>query len=174
MIHREGNSVDVTIAVAGITSKIQDIDDYQSFLKKVRALAIQESRESFSNVDVTVNSADNLEEEEAYITVTGTSAENGDDGSVGRGNRYNGLITPMRSMSLEAHSGKNPVTHVGRINQERANEIAKRVSEETDGFCRAYLLNKIGKPVSEPVIHLEVSNEVGDIEEKVSRVINLS
>jgi S-adenosylmethionine synthetase len=42
------------------------------------------------------------------LTVTGTSAENGDDGQVGRGNRINGLITPYHPMSLEATSGKKP------------------------------------------------------------------
>ena len=41
--------------------------------------------------------------------------EAGDDGSVGRGNRANGLITPCRPMSLEATAGKNPVNHVGKI-----------------------------------------------------------
>ena len=39
----------------------------------------------------------------------------GDDGSVGRGNRANGLITPCRPMSMEASSGKNPINHVGKI-----------------------------------------------------------
>ncbi len=33
---------------------------------------------------------------------SGLSAETGDDGQVGRGNRVNGLITPNGPMSLEA------------------------------------------------------------------------
>ena len=41
-----------------------------------------------------------------YLTVTGTSAEMGDDGQVGRGNRPNGLITPYRPMTLEAAAGR--------------------------------------------------------------------
>jgi S-adenosylmethionine synthetase len=36
-----------------------------------------------------------------YLTVTGTSAEAGDDGEAGRGNRVNGLITPYRPMTME-------------------------------------------------------------------------
>ncbi|MHA1487030.1 MAG: methionine adenosyltransferase, partial [Promethearchaeota archaeon] len=50
-----------------------------------------------------------------YLTITGTSAEAGDDGEVGRGNRSNGLITPCRPMSLEAVCGKNPINHVGKL-----------------------------------------------------------
>lgn len=167
MIYREGDSVDVTVAVAGISKRIKDLQHYKRFLKKTRKLVFRESEKLFSDVDVKVNSADNLEKKKIYITTTGTSAENGDDGSVGRGNRYNGLITPMRPMSLEAHSGKNPVNHVGRINQERANKIAINSSLETEGFCRVYILNKIGEPVEEPIIHLQVSNETERIREKV-------
>ena len=50
------------------------------------------------NVEVTVNAADKPEYDIFYLTVTGTSAEHGDDGMTGRGNKANGLITPMRSM----------------------------------------------------------------------------
>lgn len=41
-----------------------------------------------------------------HLTVTGLSAEMGDDGQVVRGNRVSGLITPDRPMSLEAAAGK--------------------------------------------------------------------
>ena len=47
-----------------------------------------------------MNAADGPEPGSIYLTVTGTSAEAGDDGEVGRGNRANGLITPHRPMSL--------------------------------------------------------------------------
>ena len=47
--------------------------------------------------------------------MTGTSAESGDDGGTGRGNRANGLITPNRPMTMESLAGKNPVTHVGKL-----------------------------------------------------------
>jgi len=57
-------------------------------------------------VEIVINNADTSET--AYLTVTGTSAEAGDDGQVGRGNRANGLITPCRPMSLEAVAGKIP------------------------------------------------------------------
>lgn len=48
-----------------------------------------------------------------YLTALGSVADTGDVGVVGRGNRLNGLITPMRSMSIEAPAGKNPLDHTG-------------------------------------------------------------
>jgi len=84
--------------------------------------------------------------------VTGTSAENGDDGSVGRGNRCNGLITPARPMSMEASSGKNPINHVGKIYNLLANLIARDCVEAVEGIQEVYvrILSQIGKPINEP------------------------
>ena len=76
----------------------------------------------------------------------------GDDGSVGRGNRANGLITPNRPMSMEATSGKNPVNHVGKIYNLLSNEIAKDVTKNVDGVAQIHLmiLSQIGKPIDQP------------------------
>src|SRR5262245_32215895 len=62
-----------------------------------------------------VKLADDLDRGDVFLTVTGTSAEAGDDGEVGRGNRVSGLITPYRAMALEAAAGKNPVNHIGKL-----------------------------------------------------------
>ncbi len=84
--------------------------------------------------------------------MTGLSAEMGDDGQVGRGNRVNGLITPGRLMSLEAASGKNPAAHVGKIYNVLANEIARAVCEEVPGVLEAsvQLVSQIGRPIAAP------------------------
>ena len=171
MIERSGDMVDVTVAVAGIASRIEDVSEYRDFTERVELKVLEASGKKFQEVEVTVNSADNLEDEEIYLTVTGTSAENGDDGSVGRGNRFNGLITPMRSMSLEAYLGKNPVTHVGRINQRRADEISRKVHEETGGFCEAYVLNRIGESVSNPSVYLKVSEKTEGLKDLIEQEI---
>ncbi|MEM1713959.1 MAG: methionine adenosyltransferase, partial [Desulfurococcaceae archaeon] len=90
-----------------------------------------------------------------YITVTGTSAEHGDDGETGRGNRANGLITPMRPVSMEATAGKNPVNHVGKIYNVLAKLIAEKIySEHSDEVSDVYveILSQIGKPIDQPLI----------------------
>ena len=81
--------------------------------------------------------------------------EAGDDGSVGRGNRANGLITPCRPMSLEATAGKNPVNHVGKIYNLLGNLIASDIVKETGGNVQEVhvrILSQIGKPVDQPQV----------------------
>lgn len=56
------------------------------------------------HIRVTVNTAADPAAGRLYLS---TSAEAGDDGEAGRGNRMGGLITPGRPMTLEAAAGKN-------------------------------------------------------------------
>ena len=107
-------------------------------------------------VDVAVNQAD--DEDSAYLTITGTSAEAGDDGQVGRGNRFGGLITPYRPMSLEAAAGKNPGAHVGKTYHAVGADISDRLLAESDiTETTVRLLSSIGHPVTEPqAAHLDV------------------
>src|ERR1019366_7074107 len=106
-------------------------DDYfaekVSIERLVRELAVQHG---FSTIEVVINSADDRSTGSLYLTVTGTSAEAGDDGQVGRGNPVNALITPGRPMSLEAAAGKNPLTHVGKIYNVHAREISAALTVE--------------------------------------------
>ncbi|MDD4568224.1 MAG: methionine adenosyltransferase, partial [Methanoculleus chikugoensis] len=84
--------------------------------------------------------------------VSGTSAEMGDDGSVGRGNRANGLITPNRPMSMEATSGKNPINHIGKIYNLLATQVAQDCVAKVDGIEEMYvrMLSQIGYPIDQP------------------------
>ncbi|VVB62632.1 S-adenosylmethionine synthase [uncultured archaeon] len=101
--------------------------------------------------DVSVNAADSGSN--IFLTVTGTSIEMGDDGATGRGNRGNGLITPMRPMTMEAIAGKNPVSHVGKIYNVLAERMAKEIAQQ-DGVEEAYvtLVSKIGSPLDKPLL----------------------
>ena len=99
-----------------------------------------------------MNLADDYSSGSVYLTVTGTSAEMGDDGSVGRGNRANGLITPYRSMSIEAASGKNPCTHTGKLYNLLAKDIAKEIVETLPvQASNVLLLSQIGKRIDQPL-----------------------
>jgi S-adenosylmethionine synthetase len=84
--------------------------------------------------------------------VTGLSAEHGDDGEVGRGNRVNGLITPYRPMSLEAAAGKNPAAHVGKLYNVLAHRLAASIHADIEGVdeVTVRLLSAIGHPVDQP------------------------
>jgi S-adenosylmethionine synthetase len=103
-------------------------------------------------VEATVNAADDLDNGSVFLTVTGTSAEAGDDGEVGRGNRVSGLITPYRLMTLEAAAGKNPVSHVGKLYNLMAGRLAGTIAADVEGVVSAdcVLTSRIGRPVTDP------------------------
>lgn len=88
-------------------------------------------------------------ENTSYLTLSGSSIECGDDGQVGRGNRFNGLITPCRPMSMEAYSGKNNQTHIGKIYNRLAFEEAKKLYEITGEYTEVYLVGKIGYNIND-------------------------
>ncbi|NYZ75837.1 methionine adenosyltransferase [Candidatus Micrarchaeota archaeon] len=89
-----------------------------------------------------------------YLTVLGTSAEDGDCGQVGRGNRVNGVIPLNRPISNEAAAGKNPVSHVGKIYNLLTHRMADHIYREVSGIDEVYiwLLSQIGKPVDQPKV----------------------
>ena len=126
---RDGNTITLTIACA-------IVDKYLRGYKGIPGLHGPPDRrdrqgrkeEHEAQVVVNVNTADDIKNKSVFLTVTGTSAEMGDDGSVGRGNRCNGLITPNRPMSMEATSGKNPINHIGKI----YNLLSTQIAQESD------------------------------------------
>jgi S-adenosylmethionine synthetase len=150
---RIGSDVELTLSSAMIGAHLRDLDHYLEAKSALEALACETAgRSGFASCRVRVNAADDLDADGVYLTVTGTSAESGDDGQVGRGNRVNGLITPGRPMSLEAAAGKNPVTHVGKLYNVAAHEIAKAIvaSAPEIAQARCLLLSRIGSPITEP------------------------
>jgi len=84
-----------------------------------------------------------------YLTLCGSSIECGDDGQVGRGNRYNNLITPCKPMTIEAYHGKNNKNHVGKLYSKLAFEKAKEIYNKTGKYTEVILVSKIGKPITE-------------------------
>jgi S-adenosylmethionine synthetase len=156
MACRNGQDIRLTIAAALVGSEIADSDEYQSVCDTIRdQVADLATKLTTRNVAIDVNTADDPELGRYYLTVTGCSMEAGDDGSVGRGNRVNGLITPNRPMSLEAAAGKNPVNHVGKIYNLLSNLIAQDVVKESGGNVKEIhvrILSQIGKPVDQPQV----------------------
>lgn len=150
---REGDKITLTIACAFVDRYLNSIREYIS-VKEELTNWIKEIASEYTDrvVEINVNTADDYDRDCVYLTVTGTSAEQGDDGSVGRGNRVNGLITPCRPMSMEASSGKNPINHVGKIYNILANFIARDCYENIEGIEEVYIkiLSQIGKPINEP------------------------
>ena len=152
---REGDTISLTIACAMVDRHLADINQYLETKNEiVQHITDYAAQFTSRKINAQMNVADNVEAGSVYITVTGTSAEMGDDGAVGRGNRANGLITPNRPMSLEATCGKNPINHVGKLYNLLAMAAAKQIAEEVKGIDEVYIkiLSQIGKPVDQPHI----------------------
>jgi len=152
---RRGAELTLTVAVPFIASQVGDATEYQE-IKNAATAAIQEYASHLDERKVTValNTADDVDGGAVYLTLTGTSAEMGDDGAVGRGNRVNGIIAPFRSASLEAPCGKNPISHVGKVYNVLALLAAQSIVERVPTVREAtvYILSQIGAPLDQPLV----------------------
>ena len=160
---RVGDDIRVTIACPLLAQHVPDRATYDAVIAAVHADAVAKTSEVAERpVAVQVNQAD--QEDSVYLTLTGTSAEAGDDGQVGRGNRFGGLITPYRPMSLEAAAGKNPAAHVGKTYHAIGYDMSKELLSATDADeVTIRLLSSIGHPVTEPQqVHVEVAGAVDE------------
>jgi S-adenosylmethionine synthetase len=154
---RNGDRLQLTVAMPLLETMIADEASYFDRKTKILEALLQfvdSHRGGLSEVQVSFNSLD--EEGKGlsgvYVSLLGTSAEDGDSGEVGRGNRVNGLISLNRPASAEAAAGKNPVSHVGKIYGVLSHRIAERIHREVPGVAEAWvwLCSRIGEPVDQP------------------------
>lgn len=117
-------SIKLTVAKAFICDR-KDIKKYNELKTNFKKYL---QTQIYPHIDITVNNAD--KGKSIFATKWGSSLEGGDSGMVGRGNRLNGLITPMRPMTLEAYHGKNNQTHIGKTYQILAQKIAKEKKKQ--------------------------------------------
>ena len=157
----------VTIALAMIDRYVQSVEHYFSLKTAIRDRLLSKLPAA---AELRINTLDDdqaKDEQGIYVTVSGLSAEMGDDGQVGRGNRVSGLITPNRMMSLEAAAGKNPVSHAGKIYNVLAMLMARDIYEKLGAVeeVSVQLLSSIGRPIHQPqvtVIELGAEKDVTD------------
>lgn len=153
---RQGGTINLTVAAAYVDKFVKDDPEYFSVKSELKELITKNAAKITNEpVKIFVNTADdeNGKGTGHYLTVTGMSMENGDDGSVGRGNRVTGLITPYRPMSMEAAAGKNPVTHVGKLYNVLSNMIAQDIVKEHPGDVQEVhvrIVSQIGRRIDDP------------------------
>lgn len=176
---RKKDHLNITVAMAMVDRFIEDEDDYFKKQDEIHA-AIDEfvdAKYGFDNVNIDLNPLDVRGRgiDGLYLTITGTCAEAGDSGQVGRGNNVVGVIPLNRPMSSEAAAGKNPVSHVGKIYNALCYRIANRVMDDVNGVKEIYvwLLSQIGKPINEPsVVSAQIIPKNGVELKKVSKLID--
>jgi len=153
-VRRSGN-IELTIGCAFIGRFVASLEDYVAKKAAAADLAVEAAAGATAlPVQARVNVADDLASGDVYLTVSGTSAEAGDDGEVGRGNRASGLITPYRAMTLEATAGKNPVSHVGKLYNLLAMRIAADIAASVPGVedASCIIVSQIGRPIDDPQV----------------------
>ena len=159
MAFRRDRHLLLTVAVAFVDRFVGDAGTYFARKEEMR-LALEEylaqQQRTLDRISVHLNTLDDPARGEGgmYLTVLGTSAEGGDCGEVGRGNRVNGIISMNRPMSAEAAAGKNPVSHVGKIYSVLSHQLAAQVHAEVPGLREVYILlcSQIGQPIDKPMI----------------------
>jgi len=176
---RVGKKLNAQVAAAMIGGKIKDASEYASIMDDVRSEVDDMVSNSPLDVKVRVNSGDDAKRGSYYLTVTGTSAEQGDDGNTGRGNRVNGLISPMRQYSMEATAGKNPVNHTGKLYNAVAVQAAAQIADEVKGVREVYvrILSRIGSPIDQPQIAsaaviLEKGTKMSNVRAEVEGILD--
>ena len=183
---RRGRRLHLTVAMAFVDHHIWEEATY--FHRKAAAQRqleqlLTSKLHRLDGVDVDMNMLDRPGHglDGMYLTVLGTSAEAGDGGEVGRGNRASGLISLCRPMTMEAAAGKNPVSHVGKIYNLLAPQIAASIYESLDSVEEAtvWLCSQIGRPIDQPwfasvELALAAGAAISDVEQAVAAIVHQS
>jgi S-adenosylmethionine synthetase len=183
MAFRDKNDLKLTVAMAFVDKYISSEADYFEKKEKIledinRYIAVNTN---FDLVDVKLNTLDMKGRGMGglYLTVLGTSADSGDSGQVGRGNRVNGLISLNRPFCSEAAAGKNPVSHVGKIYNFLTFRIAQKVCDQVKGIEEVYiwLLSKIGAPIDHPTVAaaqvvMKDGYNIGKTKQRINEVLD--
>jgi S-adenosylmethionine synthetase len=184
MGYRRDRQLILTIALAFVDRFVPNAGAYFARKEEIRAAVeqhVQERQKTLDHVVVVINALDDPQRGEGgmYLTVLGTSAEGGDCGQVGRGNKVNGVIALNRPMSMEAAAGKNPVSHVGKIYSLLTHRIASQIYVQVPGLREVYvwLCSQIGQPIDQPLITsaqliLQQGVELADVKPAVSHLIS--
>jgi S-adenosylmethionine synthetase len=182
---RKGKTLDVTVAMPLLCRQVSSEMDYfmrkeevhkemTAFLYGCEDFDFKAVRVHYNTLDVKGRGIGGV-----YLSLLGTSAEDADSGQVGRGNRVNGLISMNRPMGTEAASGKNPVSHVGKIYNVLAHKMAQEIYETSEGVKEVYvlLLSTIGTPIDRPKmasaqILLERGKKIKDVATNVQDIFH--
>ena len=183
MAVRVNQKCDVTICLPQIARHVPSLEVYQENLVAMQVFVEQKLGVCLPGVKITLwfNTRDDFARGDVYLTAIGSSIESGDEGIVGRGNRVNGLITPLRPMNLEGACGKNPKYYTGKLYNVAAHRIAERLYQETQSACEVLLVSQAGQLLVEPwQTIVRVANKYDEkrvvwiVEEELARIPDIT
>lgn len=177
---RKDKKIEITSCVPLISKYVRDIDDYKEKLSEIKKDIKNEIKKQFKNCDVVVylNTRDNYENNDLYMTLTGSAVESGDEGAVGRGNRSRGVIPFSRNFSMEAACGKNPVYHTGKLFTAIGDIISQKIYEKYKVENTVYCTSKMGDSINNPWnISVELNKKLSkeqldDINNMINKIVD--
>lgn len=180
---RHRRELHLTIAVAFVDRFVKDCGTYferKEELSESLFRYLKPLQQHYNTVKVDINALDDPQRanDGMYLTVLGTSAEGADSGQVGRGNRVNGIISLNRPQGTEAHAGKNPASHVGKIYSYFSSHLAQQIYSRVTGIREVYvhLCSQIGKPIDSPLatslkLILEPGIALADVKQAAESIV---
>lgn len=183
MGYRSDRELTLTVALAFVDRFVPDAATYFARKQEI-ALTLTDllshQLQALDRINLVINTLDDPTRGDGgmYLTVLGTSAESGDCGEVGRGNKVNGLIALNRPLGAEAAAGKNPVNHVGKIYSFLTQQLAQEIHASIPGVdeVQVRLGSQIGAPIDRPAIAsaqliLAPGCALADVQSRVESVI---
>lgn len=170
---RENNEYNLLVNMPFIADYISNYNDYIDKSKKI-ICEIKNMLKEKIGIECKIDFNPSDRENKPYLTSLGSAADTGDVGVVGRGNRINGLITPMRCMSIEAPAGKNPIDHTGKLYGILAHRLANEIFKITNCFVEIHIYVSKSTDIFKPekiVINID-DRGVNFDDETIKRLVN--
>ncbi|MEK3864595.1 methionine adenosyltransferase [Paenibacillus sp. FSL H7-0716] len=173
---REYEEYKLLINLPFIAGKVDSVDTYFQLKNQIYKDIMTFIYDNFAReVQLTINPQD--KNGKYYLTALGSVADTGDVGVVGRGNRINGLICPMRSMSIEAPSGKNPLDHTGKIYGYLGEKLSKQIYQEIGKPNEVHIFTSKEAPLEQPdhvSVHIQDWDDNELERENIRRIVEES
>lgn len=144
--------IDITLCIPQISRYVKNEEGYKENLKIMYQHIYKFFKQKFQDfeIKISINTRDDFETGELYLTAIGSSIESGDGGLVGRGNRINELICQTKPYTMEGAAGKNPVYHVGKVYSLAAQQLANKISKKLGTYTEVFLISQSGRLLIDP------------------------
>jgi len=174
MTVRVGKKLDVVVCLPFKANQTPNMVFYKRRIEEVSSILLEKSKMICPEYTISIHmNTKDRESNSVYLTAFGTSLDKGGCGAVGRGNRYNGVITPMREMSIEAHSGKNPVYHAGKLYHAMAFDISRELFLLYSLENCVNIISQNGDPLEKPsFVFVKCHEDASEYEEEIREVVN--
>lgn len=174
MVTRNCNDIEAVLCIPIIASFVRNQKEYDEIIKgyeqQLQLVGNKICMNTNFNVKVKVNELDGSHYRK-YMLGIGTCAECGEEGIVGRGNNFSGIIPILRPHSMEAPFGKNPRYHSGRVFSYLCGKLSKKIYEELKIKNSIYVVTKNKDELLPPYfIYIQTSEKIG--KDKIENLIN--